>query len=666
MRDKWWKSARLAGAIALPVATASIVIGPGGLAGHAETYEVPVSRPAWATPAADHGPAAGDAPVEARIWFAARDRAGLSRYVRAVSSPRDPLYRHFLSPREFHSRFGPTAAQMSSITSWASSQGLRVTGETDHYVTVSGSVVKTQKALSVSLHSFSGNGRAGIAPVTLPRIPRRLAPAVLTVTGLDHETETAKSSKDLPPPPKNRWWPKRCSSGGEPQEADFASQDGNKPTWVPCSYTPEQLRAAYGADRRRLNGHGVTVAVVNAYSSPTMATDLARYSRDHHIPLNPGQYREVLSPTWDQMNTCGAPGWYSEQAKDVEAVHAMASDAGIVYVGAQNCTTSALNDALVKVVDQRLADIVSCSWGSPTDGYPVQDRLVAHSIFEQGAAEGIGFYVSSGDAGYEDPATSAGHGSGSRRLQVDYPASDPMVTAVGGTSLMLNANNSYAYETSWGQYRIKLAEGGTNWTAPPPGRYPQDWSGGSGGGTSIMYEQPWYQAAVVPTALSRGLPGGRRSAKPMRVVPDVALDADPLTGMTVGETVRMPDGKTLRYTEGRSGGTSLSCPLFAGIQALVQQAQHGRPLGFANPAIYLRYGTSAYNDVTDTPLGPNHTLSWVMRKYTDQRNAKGPLLTYLATTGHDGEGAAALRADPGYDNTTGVGSPNRHYLDSYQ
>ncbi|WP_405531476.1 S53 family peptidase [Streptomyces canus] len=627
---------------------------------------MPVSRPAWASPAADRGSAKGGATVEARIWFAGHNRTDLSRYVQAVSSPRDPLYRHFLSPSEFHSQFGPTAAQIASITSWATSQGLRVIGETDHYVTINGSVTKTQKALSVSLHSFSRNGTAGIAPVTLPRIPKRLASAVLTVTGLDHETETAKTSKDLPPPPKNRWWPKPCSSGGKPQTADFPSQDGRKPSWIPCAYTPDQLRTAYGANRQQATGHGVTVAVVNAYSSPTMATDLARYSRDHRIPLNPNQYREVLSPTWDQMNTCGAPSWYSEQAKDVEAVHAMAPDAGIVYLGAQNCTPSALNDAMVKVVDQRLADIVSCSWGSPTDGYFVQDRLVAHSIFEQGAAEGIGFYVSSGDAGYEDPTTSAGHGSGSRRLQVDYPASDPMVTAVGGTSLMLNANNGYAYETSWGQYRIKLGQGGTNWTVPPPGRYPQDWSGGTGGGTSIVYEQPWYQEAVVPTALSRSLPGGGTSTKPMRVVPDVALDADPLTSMTVGETLLMPDGNTLRYTESRSGGTSLSCPLFAGIQALVQQAQHGQPLGFANPAIYLRYGTSAYNDVTDTPLGPNHTLSWVMRKYAGQRNAEGPLLTYLATTGQDGEGAAALRAVRGYDNATGVGSPSPHYLDSYQ
>ena len=89
----------------------------------------------------------------------------------------------------------------------------------------------------------------------------------------------------------------------------------------------------------------------------------------------------------------------------------------------------------------------------------------------------------------------------------------------------------------------------------------------------------------------------------MRVVPDVSALADPSTGMLVGQTTLQPNGKTYAFSLSRIGGTSVSCPIFAGIEADAQQAA-GHPLGFANPAIYRRYGTTAFHDVTDYPLGP--------------------------------------------------------------
>jgi subtilase family serine protease len=112
----------------------------------------------------------------------------------------------------------------------------------------------------------------------------------------------------------------------------------------------------------------------------------------------------------------------------------------------------------------------------------------------------------------------------------------------------------------------------------------------------------------------------------------------------------------------RIGGTSVACPTFAGIEADAQQAA-GYPLGFANPVIYLKYGTSAYHDVTDTPLGPGH-LAQVRNNFAHPYVDKGPLLTYLRTLGIDGEGSAALPATKGYDDATGVGSPYR-YIESF-
>jgi subtilase family serine protease len=155
----------------------------------------------------------------------------------------------------------------------------------------------------------------------------------------------------------------------------------------------------------------------------------------------------------------------------------------------------------------------------------------------------------------------------------------------------------------------------------------------------------------------------------MRVIPDVSALADPSTGILVGQTTLQPNGKTYAFSLSRIGGTSVACPVFAGIEADAQQAAGGA-LGFANPAIYyldthFAYGSSnaAYNDVTDHPLGPGH-LAQVRNNYTNPYTKQGPLLTYLRTLGINGEGSDALRAVPGYDDATGVGSPKNYITDA--
>jgi subtilase family serine protease len=179
---------------------------------------------------------------------------------------------------------------------------------------------------------------------------------------------------------------------------------------------------------------------------------------------------------------------------------------------------------------------------------------------------------------------------------------------------------------------------------------------------SYEFTQPSYQKGVVPDSLATAVPNGPPSATPMRVVPDVSALADPSTGMLVGQTTLQADGTTYAFSLSRIGGTSVACPVFAGIEADAQQAA-GHPLGFANPAIYQRYGTSAFHDVTNHPLGPGY-LAEVRSNYTDPYTKTGPLVTYLRTLGIDGEGADALPAVKGYDDSTGVGSPD-YYIQSF-
>jgi subtilase family serine protease len=133
--------------------------------------------------------------------------------------------------------------------------------------------------------------------------------------------------------------------------------------------------------------------------------------------------------------------------------------------------------------------------------------------------------------------------------------------------------------------------------------------------------------------------------------------------MLVGETQLQPNKKTYAFSLSRIGGTSVACPTFAGIEADAQQAA-GYDIGFANPAIYLRYGTAAFHDVTDHPFGPGH-LAEVRNNYSHPGIKGLPLVTYLRTLGIDGEGASTLRATAGYDDSTGVGSP-RSYIQSFE
>jgi subtilase family serine protease len=348
---------------------------------------------------------------------------------------------------------------------------------------------------------------------------------------------------------------------------------------------------------------------------------------------------------------------YGEETLDVESVHGEAPNANVRFVAAASCEDTDLAASDAYVVNHHLASIVSNSYGEPAEYEDIEP--VYDEIFKAGAAEGIGFLFSSGDSGYESPEEDGF----SSKIQVDLPASSPWVTSVGGTSLAIGSQNNYEFETAWGTLLDPLAETGKSWLYTPPGEYPEYFDGASGGGVSTEYPQPFYQRGVVPRNLATQLPDGTLSPTPMRVEPDVSALADPSTGFLVGQTTLQPNGTTYAFSLSRIGGTSVAAPTFAGIEADAQQAA-GHPLGFANPAIYARYGTSAFHDVTDDPFGPGLRLAEVRNNYTDPYTREGPIVTYLRTLGVDGEGAAALPAVKGYDDSTGVGSP-ANYIQSF-
>ncbi|MGH3149298.1 MAG: S53 family peptidase [Streptosporangiaceae bacterium] len=624
------------------------------------------THPAWAVASARMSQTVTTGTITARVYLAGQDPTGLAAYATAVATPGTSVYHHYLTPAQVMTTYGPTAAQVSSVESWLTGAGLTV-GTVDNaiggYIEVTGSVQATAQAFGVTFGMYRGpDKKADRAPAAAATAPAAVASAISTVSGLDTATHQATPGDTLPPPGPNYWIAPPCSQYyGQKIAFNKPSAYGIKQPYTNCGYTPRQIRGAYHVTQSGMTGKGQSVAVVDAYASPTMLADANEYAKvTGDKPFAAGQYTQDLASDFIDTapNECDAAGWYGEETLDVEAVHGMAPGANVTYVGAASCQDADLLAALALIVDNHLASIVTDSWGEPYDDATLVSTF--NEVFQAGAAEGIGFFFSSGDSGYESPAEDPG----SDTIQVDFPDSSPFVTAVGGTSLAIGRSNSYEFETSWGTMNDPLAANKKSWSSKPPGTYPDDYDGSGGGGVSTAFNQPSYQAGVVPNSLATALPGGGTASQPMRVVPDVSALADPSTGFLEGETVLQPDGTTFAFSLTRIGGTSVASPIFAGIEADAQQAA-GHDIGFANPAIYQRYRTSAFHDVTDHPFGPRVSLAEVRNNYTDPSTKTGPILTFLRTLGINGEGAAALPAVRGYDDATGVGSPD-FYIQSFR
>jgi subtilase family serine protease len=250
-------------------------------------------------------------------------------------------------------------------------------------------------------------------------------------------------------------------------------------------------------------------------------------------------------------------------------------------------------------------------------------------MFAQAAATGISVLFSSGDDG--DEAVNLGGAK-----SADLPAASPWATAVGGTSLGIAAGGSIALETGWGTSKWSKSATGT-WVNDVPFLY------GAGGGISNYFD---FKQSDSPADYQGADTSGVR-----RYVPDIGLDADPTTGMLVGETQRFgSNAKSDSYGEYRIGGTSLASPLFAGVLALAVQANGGDGLGLVNPAIYVNKANhSAIRDVT----GVNQPAGNVRADFANGLDASAGILYSVRTFDQD----SSLATEPGYDQVTGVGAP---------
>ncbi|WP_371517838.1 protease pro-enzyme activation domain-containing protein [Kitasatospora sp. NBC_01300] len=532
------RSLALAAAIAvLPLTAVSLGVST------AQAAPAPrVALPNTVNPAVAHSEKKGDVPAEQQISVAVslklRDTAALDRFLAAVATPGTPEFGKYLTPEQFTARFGPTQAAVDQVKTYLAAQGLTVTEVSANRQVVSAHGTNAQISQAFGTHESSYVDpqlqRAFFANDAAASVPADLADVVQGVSGLDNH---AVRKNRLAKP--NSVTPHTASS-------------------TPSGFGPSQYDGAYNLNKTGADGTGTTVALweFDGYSSSNLTTYDSQYGLSGPA---------VSTVSVDGANYDSAPGGgQGEVELDSEIVRGAAPKATQLVYEAPNSDQGEI-DMANKIVADNQVSVISISWGSCEPDTTAASMTAVDNAFKQAAAQGISIFSASGDDGSRDCTRST---SGSSVKAVDFPASSPHQTGVGGTNLQVSGT-SYSSESAWSS---------------------------AGGGVSTVFGKPTWQTG---TGTGTGT---------MRTVPDVSSNADPASGFAI-------------YTAGSwqvYGGTSAAAPLWAGYAAQFNQKAKaaGQPvLGEANPKLYAVANSSnysgAFHDVTsgsnqDFPAGTGY------------------------------------------------------------
>lgn len=373
----------------------------------------------------------------------------------------------------------------------------------------------------------------------------------------------------------------------------FACQS---PLVVNRCFGPQDFYKAYNINsllQQGITGKGRKIVIIDAFQAPTISHDLHVFDQFFGLP----------DPTLNIFTPEGTPLPTADDAEttlDVELAHAIAPSATIDLVLARSLSNTDILGATAFVVNKNLGDVVSQSFGENESADPAYVQA-EHTVFTKAIAKHITLLASSGDTGASEPDPT----TGLPVLAVSYPASDPLVTSVGGTTLLVNTQGQFDEETSWNNSSVSL---------PPE-------NDATGGGFSVVFSRPAYQNGVPGIGNFRG-------------IPDVAYDADNIKSGAIIVCSSCGFGPDAVFNE---GGTSAGSPQWAGIVALADQLA-GKRLGFLNTAIYAIGKSSKYAALFhDVQIG-NNTFDFQINN----------------TPGH----VTGFSTQKGWDPVTGWGSPN--------
>ncbi|WP_126550974.1 S53 family peptidase [Dictyobacter kobayashii] len=328
-------------------------------------------------------------------------------------------------------------------------------------------------------------------------------------------------------------------------------------------YGVNQMRNAYSVApllSQGFTGKGRTIVILDAYQAPHLRDDLGDF--DARFGLAPIALNIVAPqgvPSWDSHSVMQQT-WSAEISVDVEWAHAIAPDAAITLVEAKSENDPDLIPALNYAIDKNLGDIISMSFGEGED-CPGADVLRQwHDAFVKATSKKITLFSSAGDSGVAQQTCDGN----SWHVMASTPASDTLVTGVGGTTLNADEDTGdYSSETAWNEPALKSA---------------------SGGGFSATFQKPAYQDQISVINKKRG-------------VPDVAYNSSTDGGViTVWSDGSNGPGGIYSF-----GGTSVGAPQWSAIVAIADQYSNQR-LGLINPILYKIGNTpdwyhSAFHDI---------------------------------------------------------------------
>ena len=636
------------------------------------------STPGFIKKAVDQGPLDPATVITVTAWLQLHNQSQLDSLVKQQNTKGSAKFHQWISQADFNASFGPTSNEVNAVQNFLTAHKLTVlaVAENNLYVKVQGAVGDVQKAFHVQIDSYNLDGVTYRSNTADPSTNEPGGGQIAAITGMDDFGYQPAVVQPIEPDgapfpmvplaaaPAGVFFESQCFRGA--QTVTFTA-GGNTATYAgnrfgsdisnsnlghlpPCGYSPSELQTAYNMTplyNAGLAGEGQTIVIVDAYGSDTIQQDAQAFSAVYGLPdLTPANFQVVRAPGVVNNPHGPARNWALETTLDVEWAHAIAPGANIALVLGPTDHND-LDEAVNWAVIHHLGNTISNSWSSP-EGVGAPAHIVAmEHILQMAAAQGVDVNFASGDSG-DGFVVSAANGHKTVAFPgVAFPTSSPFATGVGGTSLALNPDNSIRFQTGWGNNLTRIVDRvslGSPPVVPPLSLGNQ---GGAGGGASVLFGKPAFQA---------NLPGSTR------LVPDIAWLADPFTGVEIIETV---NGQLSVST---IGGTSVATPMFSALMAIAaQKAGHGLgqaaqlvynlpagavddivPVGSANNVTGTINGSAVTADELAAPLG--NTTTYYSALYNSPFSTRWFVITFGTDT--------SLTTAPGWDNVTGVGTPN--------
>ena len=485
-----------------------------------------------------------------------------------------PRHHQWLTPEQYAAQFGASSADIARATAWLRSQGFTVIGpsRTGRRLEFNGTVAQVEQAFRTEMHFYEVGGVRHYANSSPPSVPADLAGAIHGIHNLN----------DFRPVAPAHAKPEYGLPG-------WAADGGVIPALAPADFAKiYDLGTLY---TNNITGTGQHIAI--AGQTEVNDGDIALFRSTFGLSAT-GPVRHLVPNSGSILYS---ENDITESELDLEWSGGVAPDATIDFVYTGDNSAGGVFDAMVYAVEQKIAPIVSVSYGSGETGLTPSDAVFYESLGDEAALTGITVLIAAGDTG----PTSGGGQAARRGLSVDYPADIPTVVAVGGSMFNLTSSNQSTYLDSNDNALGYIPESGWNETT-----FIEDAGAGGitagGGGVSQVFAKPYWQIPYTPHDSFRDLPDMALSAAVYTMPYSVAYS---WTSSDVdGGFVSMPTPLEIYPV----GGTSAATPSFAGVLSLVNQAllaaNPSTPVGLGNvnPLLYALANNaataSAFNDIT--------------------------------------------------------------------